>query len=158
AAQELGERAPELLEGSPGDGGASPRRKGRMGASQVLFQHRAGRRVEGKRRARQAHGQCFRTARRDPSRHKIRQKVAENGVHGARKEMVGATGFEPATTCPPCRCATRLRYAPTERGGCKIRSRRAASQVAASFHGANQAPAVTRSLRRWSSELSSVFT
>src|SRR5258705_2487926 len=30
--------------------------------------------------------------------------------------MVGATGFEPATTCPPCRCATRLRYAPTVRG------------------------------------------
>ena len=28
--------------------------------------------------------------------------------------MVGATGFEPATTCPPCKCATRLRYAPTE--------------------------------------------
>src|SRR5262245_49554651 len=26
--------------------------------------------------------------------------------------MVGATGFEPATTCTPCRCATRLRYAP----------------------------------------------
>ena len=28
-------------------------------------------------------------------------------------ELVGATGFEPATTCPPCKCATRLRYAPT---------------------------------------------
>src|SRR5687767_3259502 len=27
--------------------------------------------------------------------------------------MVGATGFEPATPCPPGRCATRLRYAPT---------------------------------------------
>src|SRR5262249_7603883 len=26
--------------------------------------------------------------------------------------MVGATGFEPATTCTPSRCATRLRYAP----------------------------------------------
>ena len=28
------------------------------------------------------------------------------------KEMVGATGFEPATTGPPVRCATGLRYAP----------------------------------------------
>ncbi len=26
--------------------------------------------------------------------------------------MVGARGFEPPTTCTPCRCATRLRYAP----------------------------------------------
>jgi hypothetical protein len=25
---------------------------------------------------------------------------------------VGADGFEPSTTCTPCRCATRLRYAP----------------------------------------------
>ena len=28
--------------------------------------------------------------------------------------MVGATGFEPATPCTPCKCATRLRHAPTE--------------------------------------------
>ena len=28
--------------------------------------------------------------------------------------MVGAKGFEPSTPCTPCRCATRLRYAPTE--------------------------------------------
>ena len=27
--------------------------------------------------------------------------------------LVGATGFEPAATGPPCRCATRLRHAPT---------------------------------------------
>src|SRR5437870_4228820 len=26
---------------------------------------------------------------------------------------IGATGFEPATTCTPYRCATKLRYAPT---------------------------------------------
>src|SRR6267378_7808622 len=32
--------------------------------------------------------------------------------------MVGATGFEPATTCTPSKCATRLRYAPA------LRSRR----------------------------------
>ena len=29
--------------------------------------------------------------------------------------MVGATGFEPATLCPPDKCATKLRYAPTAR-------------------------------------------
>jgi hypothetical protein len=28
--------------------------------------------------------------------------------------VVGATGFEPATPCAQGRCATRLRYAPTE--------------------------------------------
>ena len=28
------------------------------------------------------------------------------------REMVGATGFEPATTRTPSVCATRLRYAP----------------------------------------------
>ena len=28
-------------------------------------------------------------------------------------EMVGARGFEPPTPCPPGRCATRLRHAPT---------------------------------------------
>jgi hypothetical protein len=27
--------------------------------------------------------------------------------------MVGARGFEPPTPCTPCKCATRLRYAPT---------------------------------------------
>src|SRR6476620_2382209 len=31
----------------------------------------------------------------------------------ARVEMVGTAGFEPTTLCPPGRCATRLRYAPT---------------------------------------------
>lgn len=29
-----------------------------------------------------------------------------------RPRLVGATGFEPATTCTPYRCATKLRYAP----------------------------------------------
>src|SRR5256885_8726238 len=28
--------------------------------------------------------------------------------------MVGARRFEPPTPCTPCRCATKLRYAPTE--------------------------------------------
>jgi hypothetical protein len=27
--------------------------------------------------------------------------------------LVGTTGFEPATPCPPDKCATKLRYAPT---------------------------------------------
>ena len=27
--------------------------------------------------------------------------------------VVGAAGFELATPCTPCKCATRLRYAPT---------------------------------------------
>lgn len=29
--------------------------------------------------------------------------------------MVGAVGFELTTPCTPCRCATRLRYAPNKR-------------------------------------------
>ena len=29
------------------------------------------------------------------------------------EKMVGAVGFEPATTDTPCQCATSLRYAPT---------------------------------------------
>ena len=28
--------------------------------------------------------------------------------------LVGAAGFELATPCTPCKCATRLRYAPTQ--------------------------------------------
>ena len=28
--------------------------------------------------------------------------------------VVGAAGFEPATTCTPCKYATRLRHAPTK--------------------------------------------
>ena len=30
------------------------------------------------------------------------------------EEMVGVAGFEPTTLCPPDKCATRLRYTPTE--------------------------------------------
>ncbi len=32
---------------------------------------------------------------------------------GGNSRLVGATGFEPATTYPPCKCATGLRHAPT---------------------------------------------
>ena len=31
-------------------------------------------------------------------------------------KLVGTTGFEPVTTTPPVWCATRLRYAPDQRG------------------------------------------
>ena len=41
--------------------------------------------------------------------------------------LVGATGFEPATTCTPSKCATRLRYAPTAWGPNARVCRRAAS-------------------------------
>ena len=40
----------------------------------------------------------------------LKQKTAING--GFLVLMVGMTGFEPATTCTPCKCATRLRYIP----------------------------------------------
>ena len=30
-------------------------------------------------------------------------------------KLVGTAGFEPATTWPPAKCATRLRYAPMRR-------------------------------------------
>jgi hypothetical protein len=30
-------------------------------------------------------------------------------------DLVGARGFEPPTTCTPCKYATRLRYAPKAR-------------------------------------------
>ena len=33
----------------------------------------------------------------------------------ASLRLVGTAGFEPATPCTPCKCATRLRYAPTQR-------------------------------------------
>ena len=39
----------------------------------------------------------------------------KNGPRGPVLLLVGAAGFEPTTPCPPGRCATRLRYAPTER-------------------------------------------
>ena len=36
---------------------------------------------------------------------RLRQKSLED-------KLVGTAGFEPATTWPPAKCATRLRYAP----------------------------------------------
>src|SRR5210317_279710 len=49
--------------------------------------------------------------------------------------MVGARGFEPPTPCTPCRCATRLRHAPT---GSKT-----ANSVNSSPRGANGTPFTT---------------
>ena len=34
------------------------------------------------------------------------------GITGPFRASIGATGFEPATTCTPYRCATKLRHAP----------------------------------------------
>ena len=51
------------------------------------------------------------TAKRDP-----KNKTAPHGRRqhiDAYGELVGAIGFEPTTPCPPGRCATKLRYAPT---------------------------------------------
>src|SRR6267154_1362135 len=50
-------------------------------------------------------------------------RLSPDGESGRRREpfewvcdlMVGAARFELATTCTPCRYATRLRYAPTPR-------------------------------------------
>lgn len=36
----------------------------------------------------------------------------------------GMTGFEPATPCTPCKCATRLRYIPTTKKFIKLSERK----------------------------------
>ena len=38
--------------------------------------------------------------------------AAHNHLIATAVRLVGMTGFEPATTCTPCKCATRLRYIP----------------------------------------------
>ena len=40
------------------------------------------------------------------------QKKTSNDVF-FKKLLVGTAGFEPTTPCPPGRCATKLRHAPT---------------------------------------------
>ena len=42
-----------------------------------------------------------------------RQKAQQIALLGQRQTMVGVAGFELATPCTPCKCATRLRYTPT---------------------------------------------
>ena len=46
---------------------------------------------------------------------------------GGPSEMVGETGFEPATLCSRSRCATRLRYSPN---ACRVTFRPASRQAA----------------------------
>src|SRR5512143_3811550 len=47
----------------------------------------------------------------------VEQEVRRDAKQGLRpakmEELVGARRFELPTPCTPCRCATRLRYAPT---------------------------------------------
>ncbi len=47
---------------------------------------------------------------------KAREKFATGSMGNEAmlrsKNLVGARGFEPPTTSPPAKCATRLRYAP----------------------------------------------
>src|SRR5205085_1868346 len=58
--------------------------------------------------------------------------------------MVGATGFEPATTGPPVRCATGLRYAPTcslefsQKGGGASRRQACAQRAESVAHAAQR--------------------
>ena len=58
-------------------------------------------------------------------------------------KLVGAAGFEPTTPCPPDKCATGLRYAPTFRvlGGFRIISKPALSRPHHPANGAEFAPA-----------------
>ena len=44
------------------------------------------------------------------------EKSLRNPKDSGGLRLVGATGFEPATTCTPSKCATRLRYAPKTAG------------------------------------------
>ena len=51
------------------------------------------------------------------NRHNVAKRPSYACFHtqdiGRTRDMVGATGFEPATPCSQSRCATKLRYAPT---------------------------------------------
>jgi hypothetical protein len=42
-----------------------------------------------------------------------REGETERVAYPNHSEMVGETGFEPATLCSQSRCATRLRHSPT---------------------------------------------
>src|SRR5574338_617308 len=43
------------------------------------------------------------------------KKASRNDWPNCLIQLVGAAGFELATPCTPCKCATRLRYAPKRR-------------------------------------------
>ena len=51
-----------------------------------------------------------------PANFKANKKASSTGQEAFlfALKLVGARGFEPPTTCTPCRYATRLRYAPLE--------------------------------------------
>lgn len=49
-----------------------------------------------------------------------RKTRGAGGLRGFRFLVVGAAGFELATLCSQSRCATRLRYAPTEAEHCNL--------------------------------------
>ena len=51
------------------------------------------------------------------SRNAIFTIHAKGSIYNPLKKLVGTTGFEPATTCPPDKYATKLRYAPIIDGG-----------------------------------------
>src|SRR5206468_12441524 len=59
--------------------------------------------------------------RSEPARHHgsalLQGPPARGPAPRGRREMVGATGFEPATSCSRSRRATKLRYAPSLSGG-----------------------------------------
>ena len=56
---------------------------------------------------------CETTAEPDSQNTPHQKKRAESLVRtGPLSYMVGVAGFELATPCTPCKCATRLRYTP----------------------------------------------
>ena len=55
------------------------------------------------------------TLAKPPLKKKRGQPQLANPLKSLPRETVGAAGFEPATTCTPCKYATRLRHAPKNR-------------------------------------------
>ncbi len=50
----------------------------------------------------------------EPEGPQMRKAVSDFSLT-ALELLVGTAGFELATPCTPCKCATRLRYAPKEK-------------------------------------------
>jgi hypothetical protein len=55
---------------------------------------------------------CLPTFRKLLSRNPVIRTLIILCLYKSSIQLVGTTGFEPATTCPPDKCATKLRYAP----------------------------------------------
>ena len=70
-----------------------------------------------------------------------KQKAQSEDWAKCLNQLVGAAGFELATPCTPCKCATRLRYAPTQERdysiGIENYNSRSGFFVIASAHRAN---------------------